>query len=98
MKITMECPNCKNKTILTLENKLSSGRLKNLFETNTTYCTICANKGLGKIILKVIKFDQDKKVVSNRFINDLHTPSWIDPEGISFERQKEIKEKELKML
>jgi hypothetical protein len=96
MKIIMQCPNCHFETILTLENKLSSGRVKNLFENNSTYCTACASQGLGKIILKVIKFDHDKKVESNRSKQDLHTPSWIDPDSISKEKRKALLEKELK--
>ena len=55
-KLFLQCPNCKN--IITKQtNNINSNTIKKLFGEMSPYCEGCLKASLGKIELKIIKFD-----------------------------------------
>jgi len=94
MKIFLECPNCKNIYKKTLEGKLTSNNLKSIVST-MSYCPQCLKNNLGKILLKVKKFDWEKETETT---NSSTVPIKLDPNKISDERLSQIIQREKDLI
>ena len=59
-KIFFECPNCHEKTTITIDGSISPVKLQNNIK-DSTYCKSCLSNTKIKVQLKVVGFDWEKE-------------------------------------
>lgn len=97
MKIILQCPNCQRETIIQLNNRVNSRRIKDAFAKSGTFCIQCRKDGLGPIQLKVKKFDWELDAKSIHRESDDHAPVKLDPSELSPEQIQKNIDREMKL-
>ncbi len=99
MKIFLSCPNCKSQKVLHMSKLLNSRNILQTFKDNKTYCEECLNKNLGKIVMKVDKFDREEIAETIPESHQLHVPTFTDKDRMTVEQiqKKENLKKILKL-